>query len=401
MKTMKKVAMILLALLLVLSSMSIGVSAVGETGKINITIDADKTTNLYPGDIVTFTIYIENNFNYVAMRWPVIYPSKAYEPVVVGETDAAYGNVKAYGSLAGGDSTIESAEFSSDLISGSYGGVSYNKNNYAGLLIQWTGGTTSTGLAYYNNPTGSGYCISFQLRVLDGFAGIGNKRDGIAPVTIPQITNVKNLFYYQAITDPSDLNTLYKMSSADCPVTVTGVTTKIIKEAAQILPKTGTDIILDTQGPVNYIYGFTEVANGEIDAIDEESIKDFITTVGGATYTLEVNGYGVYSTGAVLHAFDANGEAIADYTIVIFGDVDGDGNVTVEDAMIASDAIIGFQEWTWSGDVRDNASYFACDVYGNDFVGPEDFAPIEEKSEKRGFIGQKHSEDPAEVFIYY
>ena len=63
MKMMKKVAAILFALLLVLSTVSLSVSAEGETGTIGITITADKTNNLYPGDIVTFTINISTNFN--------------------------------------------------------------------------------------------------------------------------------------------------------------------------------------------------------------------------------------------------------------------------------------------------------------------------------------------------
>ncbi len=72
MKMWKKVTAIAVVLLLVLSTMSIGVSAEGETGTIGITITADKTTNLYPGDIVTFTINISTNFRAFAMRSPVM-----------------------------------------------------------------------------------------------------------------------------------------------------------------------------------------------------------------------------------------------------------------------------------------------------------------------------------------
>ena len=404
MTTMKKVATILLALLLLMSTMSIAVSSVDADPFIDIKITAtvdglvvplgpdgqpqDVTKKLYPGDIVTFKINIKNNFNYVAMRWPVIYPSKAYEPVIVGETDASYGNVKALGALVTGDSTIESADFSSDLITGSYGGVSYNKNNYDGLLIQWTGGTTNTGLAYYNQPSGSD-CISFQLRVLEGFAGIGNKRDGIAPVTIPQIYNVQSQFYYQAIDEPDDMSTLYKMDSNTCPVTVEGITTKIIKEQASVIAKEGTDVIFDTTGATAFVYGFNDVVNGTYDVLDEDNIVEYITTTGDATYELEGNDQETLSTGAKIHAKDARGNPIGDYEIVIFGDVNGDGMINGQDATMLADAIVGEYEWSW-GDVRDNATAMSCDVYGNNSIGPEDYGPVMAMAKNLGYVSQTH-----------
>lgn len=394
MKTMKKVATILLALLLVLCTMSIGVSAVGETGSIDIKITADKTTEgkvLYPGDIVTFTINITNNFNYVAMRWPVIYPSKAFEPVIVGDGDASFCNVQAHGSLTSGESSIESSEFNSDLITGSYGGVNYNKNNYAGILIQWTGKVTSDGIAYYNEPSGAN-CITFQLRVQDGFAGIGTKRDGIAPVTIPQINNVKSQFYYQGVQYPEDPGTLYKMNASSCPVTVEGVTTKVIKEDAALVPKEGTDIIFDTEGEVPLVYGFNELVSGELgdDMLDDDNLSEFISKVGGAEYTVEANDQQVYSTGAVIHATDANGQPIGDYTIVIFGDVNGDGIFDGQDCMMLSDVLVGGYEWSW-GDIRDDARAMACDVYGNGYIFTEDYGPLVATVSGLGYLDQTHS----------
>jgi hypothetical protein len=229
------------------------------------------------------------------------------------------------------------------------------------------------------------------MRVLENFAGIGNKKDGIAPVTIPQITNVKNQFYYQGITTPDDLTTLYKMNASSCPVTVTGVTTKVIKEQAALVARTGTDIIFDTEADVHFVYGFTEVGRGEVTTIDEENISDFITTKGEAKYTLEANELGTYSTGAILHAFDANDNPIDDYYIVIFGDVDGDTDIDGEDSNMVADAAINIFEWSESGDVRENAKMMACDVYGNDYVGAEDFGPVYAQAQTSGFVSQTHS----------
>ena len=97
MKNLKKVTAVAVVLLLVLGTMSIGAFASVDSGAVGITINVDKTTNLYPGDIVTFTVNISTNFHYTGMRWPVMYTLKAFEPVVAndGNGDADYGNVDA------------------------------------------------------------------------------------------------------------------------------------------------------------------------------------------------------------------------------------------------------------------------------------------------------------------
>ena len=211
MKMIKKVAAVLFALLLVLSTVSLSVSAEGETGQIGITITADKTSNLYPGDIVTFTINISTSFNYTAMRWPVMFTTKAFEPVINGEGDTSYGNVVGFGPLDTADSYLESSMLKND--SEAFGGT-YSKTNYSGILIQWTGGTTGTGMGYYYQPNGYD-CITFQLRVKDGYTA----NRGVGTVAIPTTSQAKKVFYYQGITTPSDLTTLYKMNSETYTVT--------------------------------------------------------------------------------------------------------------------------------------------------------------------------------------
>ena len=98
MKMLKKVTAVVAVLLLVFGTMSIGVTAAGETGSIGITItadDQDGSRKYYPGDIVTFTVNISTSFNYTAMRWPVMYTLKAFEPVIGNDGNGEYAIVKA------------------------------------------------------------------------------------------------------------------------------------------------------------------------------------------------------------------------------------------------------------------------------------------------------------------
>lgn len=396
MKTMKKVASIVIALLLVFSTMSIAANAVGETGQVNITITADKSTNLYPGDIVTFTINIRNNFNYTGMRWPVMYSPKAFEPVIAndGSNPADYGNVKGFGAIVSNDSVLESAELSAN--STAFGGT-YSKTAYNGLLIQWTAGTSSAGVAYYNEPSGSD-CITFQLRVLD--APTATK----ATVTIPDTAQCKSYFYYQAVSNPSDATTFYKMDATTCTVSISGLINKIslYKEHAGITPKTGTDTIIDPDG---YIYGLNDFVTGKVDCIgiDEhgnDNTLEYINLSGGATYTIEPNENDVYSTGAKLHIFDANGKAIGDYEYVVFGDVNGDGMTDGMDIAILVQAYMYEDDWSY-GDLKDNSMFFACDINADGVVAPDDFAPLARVLIGDGCLNQTRNPNPSSFILPY
>ncbi|MBQ3150817.1 MAG: hypothetical protein IJB86_06195 [Clostridia bacterium] len=379
MRFVKKIAVVLLAILLVLCSVSIAASAEGETGSITINLTADRNKGLYPGDIITFTINIANDFNYTAMRWPVMFTTKAFELVTVDNgSDTDVGNVKGYGALAGAESVLESAVLPSTAEA--FGGT-YAKTTYSGLLIQWTAGTTAAGLAYYNEPAGSN-CITFQLRVKDAPTVTSGK------VIIPTTTQCKNFFYYQGIADPSDASTIYKMNSTTCTVNSTGETISVYKVSASISPKTGSDTVIDEER--GYIYGFTTTAK-DFMSLDEDVIANHITCEGGATYELETNDAGCYSTGAKLKAFDANGKSIGEYELVVFGDINGDSVTDASDVAVLIDAYLYIPEWSWE-EVDSNATMFSCDTNVDGLVTADDYAAIEIAMMVEGYIDQTYTE---------
>lgn len=391
MKMCKKVIALIAAILLVLSTMSIGVSAEGETKSIGITITADKTTNLYPGDIVTFTINISTNFRAFAMRWPVMYTLKAFEPVMAndGEGDADYGNVIGHGGVLDDPSSfLESGECP---VNDPFG-APYAKSNYGCLLIQWTGGATGTGVTNYYAPSGSD-CITFQLRVKAGYTS--NK--GVGTVAIPTTNNAKSVFYLQGITDPADANSTYKIAVADCNITSTPCTVNIIKEQAGIQPKAGTPTVIDTDGPINYIYGLNSVVD-EGEEIDDITIRKYITLTGDATFTLEENDLGVMSTGAKLFLYDAGNKFLAEYVFVIFGDCNGDGTTNGLDSLVMIDGFMYTYEWSYGG-VKDNATAFSCDMNANGQLDPDDLAPLLDMNAGVGYENQTY--DPDNFFIEY
>ena len=393
MKLRKKVTALLAVLLLVLSTMSIGVSAEGETGNIGITITADKTTNLYPGDIVTFTINISTDFYAFAMRWPVMYTSKAFEPYVAndGNGDTDYGNVIGYGALDSGVSYLESGEVTTNEPFG----TPYTKANYGCLLIQWTGATSGNGIGTYYQPNGAN-CLTFQLKVKQGYTA--NK--GVGTVAIPTTNQAKALFYLQGLSNPNDPDSVYKMMTTTCTVTSTPCTVNIIKDQAGLVPRTGTTTVIDTdEDGINYIYGLNCIVEGT-DEIDETTIYKYVTPTGDATFTLEENERGFMSTGAKLHLYDASGTFLADYVFVVFGDCNGDTETTGIDAQYVINAFLGIDSWSWDWEnVKNNATFFSCDVDADGAVTPDDLSPLLDMNSGVGYVNQEYDYD--NFFIEY
>jgi hypothetical protein len=86
---------------------------------------------------------------------------------------------------------------------------------------------------------------------------------------------------------------------------------------------------------------------------------------GGYTYEITENeSMDWYSTGALLTVYDANGDEVAAYTFVLFGDVTGEGEVGIDDAMtmIAICSLVEVGDWQYCDCTDEYAESFAADV---------------------------------------
>ncbi|NLO45361.1 MAG: hypothetical protein GX107_02530 [Clostridiales bacterium] len=373
MNIFKKVALVALALLLVFASLSFGVSAAGETGNIGLVFTADTKTGLYPGEIITVTLNISTDYYCTGMRWPVMFSSRIFELVTIDEDNP--GNVQAFGQIAVTGSSLTSADATgqTEVHSGAY-----SVSNYGCLLIQWLGQSNNGRLNYYYQPTGSN-CITFQLRIKD--FPVATSGDIIVPTT----SAYKALFYYQGTSDPENA-VVYVMEQSNLTVTCTKETVGCYRTEAALVPHVNTDTVIDEAN--GYIYGLTKVASGEALIVDESDFAAFVTAESGATYEVIPNDAGTCSTGAVVNAYDGRGNPIGTYTVVVFGDVDGNGIIDFTDASIILDASMSEQEFSWTASPWDNAQYLACDVTADNMVSGDDFGTIIEASQYYGYIGQ-------------
>ena len=106
--------------------------------------------------------------------------------------------------------------------------------------------------------------------------------------------------------------------------------------------------------------GFVDTARKYVYGVPAGSNANNYFTVENGSFELSGNG-----TGAVLTVKDTAGNAVDTYTLVIFGDVNGDGVVTAADGGVVNNASLG-------GVINGDANVFAADINGDGAVTAAD-----------------------------
>ena len=130
-------------------------------------------------------------------------------------------------------------------------------------------------------------------------------------------------------------------------------------------------VVIDTE---NNNYGeYTGIVYG-IDTLDQNEMMEVLATLADALTTnngddylvIEANENGVESTGSTITVVDENGDALETYVFVYFGDIDGDGMISANDALIAE-----WYETAYEG-IDSYAAYVAADVDGDGMPSAND-----------------------------
>lgn len=105
-----------------------------------------------------------------------------------------------------------------------------------------------------------------------------------------------------------------------------------------------------------------------IDAVNGESAEDVFDVTNGG-YFETTNGT---ATGSVLTVYTADGEAVAEYTMIVFGDVNADGGIDSEDAGYICDyEALALDSFDIFG-ISDDLAMIAGDVTGDGACDSED-----------------------------
>ena len=331
-KTMKKLFAVLVSAALLVSCFAFTGNAWGTptgTEAMTIGLTLDKT-EANPGDTVTVTVRLANNYNAVTMRWPVLF-SKAFF-----ELDGEKGGLTApINSVVAVPGSVD-AGTSADFIPAAYAA------DYDALTIQWiASGDATNGVGAFNSAEAVD-CFTFNLKVKDDAEGTGS-------VFIPADSDY---FYYTGINDPMDATTSYSSATPfNFTVGAAQTVTAIVAQNDPVL--TAADgfnvrIVTFDDDDTEYLIGFdaTEIIDNGGDYRDQ-----FVVTDG--TYTVSDD---MLTTGGTVTVYDSNGNVYKTYTTIFFGDVNGDATIDISDAS----EIIYLMEYVY--DEPELTAIYAADV---------------------------------------
>ncbi len=304
MKTSKRILAVILTVVLAFSVFA--VSAFAVDGSMTYKVVAD-STNYAAGDIVTVNVYLQNDYNATCLRFPVLYSADVFEIPQTGVRLNAYDDCLTYkGSLEANISNDETVY-----------PEGYDSSAYGCVLVQWTASVTATNIGCFNSAE-SVKCFSFQLQVKSTAGG------ATGSIFIPEESN---LFYNQAVMDVTDATTICRINTA---FSFEGFDVEIEAGGTNgITTSAGSQVIIDYNNKV--------IKNWAGLTMSLATIKANVQPLGDATLTYGVSAgaNGTYGTGAKVRVW-ADGALLDDYYILIYGDVDGDGSITVTDLSVSA-----------------------------------------------------------------
>lgn len=329
MSNIKKIIAVVLALVMAISVATVAFAAEGDA--YSVTVTADKT-ELQAGESATVTVKVTANFNVSAMSIPVFFD-----------------NTKVTASA--GATTLEHATIVTETspdVDKYFEGVDHTKDDYGVRAVVYIA-PYGAEISSYTNAT----VMTFTVTAND---------DATGAVVLECIsTSVKTS------SNPSGALYIAKNSSGNATVDslpevideadITGATTTI-----NIASAGGDPVLTGINGGVvddqnSYVYG---VPAGTTD------FTAYFTVENG---TFEVDQSVKSGTGAVLTVKTSSGDVYATYTLIIFGDVNGDNQIKLADYAVIKTAALG-------ANIADPVQAFAADVNGDGQIKLADYAVV-------------------------
>ena len=301
----KKILSIVLALALALSCFAVSAFAIGS-----IAYESDEDAALYnqawalestnSGNVYTVKVLLTADYDVGPIQFKV---NKTVNKGTITLTNAVAGDAIPAtwtADVSFSDTTGKVAVIPNPEETGAYGIANPNKACVAVLTYEVSDGAAG----------------SLVIDVAD--AKNADKPNGTLIAARMDDKNVVTSTAYTGQTVSQDTNTVTIGSAAPTLAVIDG-TIGVIDTSRTVLDETaGTECD-------GYVYG--------IEPFNFETVDAVFEVVGDGTLNVEANAYGsTEGTGAMVQVLDAAGEVVAEYVLVVFGDVDGDGAVTTLDA---------------------------------------------------------------------
>ncbi|HAY73752.1 MAG TPA: hypothetical protein DCY31_07955, partial [Ruminococcaceae bacterium] len=304
MKTAKKILSVILSVVLAVAVFGVCASAEGTASgneSMEVTISTDKS-EYAPGDTVTVRVSIKTNYNMTAFRFPILFDTEVFEiPNLISLT--ALNTTKAQGNLV--------ANSTND---GKFIPEGYDAETYSCILVQWTATVSNSALGCLNLPDGE---ESFTFNVKAKTSAAGKTGTFLIP---PEYTG----FYYQAIQTPTDATTIYQIDPANLTMNFVPASVNVVGETADLVPNAAYDSNAVVDKTNMFVYGFD---TGMLTSAD---IRKKVAASGGGSLKITPTEYGVGS-GTKIDVLVGD-EIVKTYSVVVFGDVNGDATLENVDA---------------------------------------------------------------------
>lgn len=339
----KKILSVILSVILAVAVFGVCASAEGtangdESMTVTVTTDRDEYA---PGDDVIVTVSLKTNYNMTTFRFPIMFNSDVFEiPNLIGLT--ALNTAKAKGTL-----TSNSLTGDSTIVEG------YDASEFNCILVQWTAGVSGSTLGCLNLPNGEDV-FSFKVKAKSSAAG------KIGTILIPsEYTG----FYNQGIQTPTDATTIYYIDEANFTKEFISKTVSVVGETVDLVPNAAyeSEAVIDKENM--YVHGF------EIGMASTAELKQKVVASGSGTIKVTYAEYGL-GTGSLINVYNDD-TLVKTYTVIIFGDINGDAIIDTNDSLTTEVVANGMEDFST------DAITYAADINGDGAIDTSDVTIIE------------------------
>lgn len=336
MKKSLKIISVVLALVLIVSVGTVMLASNAENSSYTttITVETDKEV-IAAGETATVTVKATTNYAVATMSIPVF-----YDKALVEVSDGTAPLTK-----------YATASVTTDLTavdtSNVYKNINISSDEFGFVLATYIAGADTE----VDTMLTEAVVLTFKVKAKADVSGEAIIK--IVTESVKTDDNIQGMLYFGAQPDGNAIDTI--------PENVDGILTETISTsvfisngAPELKAIDGTTGYVDTTN--KYIYGIT--IGGDV--------EDFFTVENGIM-KLVANASGVTNgTGATVQVIDSSENVVDTYTVVIFGDVNGDGAVTATDANIIKNASLGGaitgDDCNYAADVNCDGSVTATDA---------------------------------------
>ena len=298
MKNKNKIIAIIIAVVLVASVFVVG--TVANTKNTSIAISIDKT-ELSAGQSATVTVTASADYPVATASIPVFYDKTL---VTVSNATAT---------LTGYDVANVTTDLTAVDSSKIYENTNISSSKFGFVLVTYIGGANDT-VSTLENAT----VLTFKITAKSDVSGEALVK--CVTESAKTENNVAGMLYFGTTTSGNTITSIPENVENVNLANATQSTT-IVTGSADLMAKDNMPTVIDATN--KYIYGITP----------GDSVEDYIK-VNNGSFELVANSTGYTNgTGATVKVKNASGTVVDTFTVIIFGDVNGDGIINGEDEM--------------------------------------------------------------------